>query len=275
MPVACTGMVVASVACDQDLAITVGPASSVAVGAVQLPHSDGGKKTKMTFSADGQSSFTPRSSVQLVTTASATILPTTTILAVEFDGPVTLTLPSGASSIPTGMYIVDEGGFVSETNTLTVTSSSGVSGDITLTQPYSSLRVSPNPAGEWFLKKSVTVVNTDGSTSATNTDGSETTTFPDGTVNTTLTDPDGSTSYTTTSPDGTTTVGTTEANGDYTLFTTNPDGSTYEEEQDGTLTSTETFNVDGTSNATFEVDGGVSLSLDRDADGNITNFSFL
>ncbi|CAN0352467.1 unnamed protein product, partial [Hapterophycus canaliculatus] len=118
---------------------------SVSIGAVQLPPSDGGKKTKMTFSTDGQSSFTPRSSVQLVTTPAATILPTTTILAVQFDGPVTLTLPPGASSLPTGMYIVDEGGFVSETNTLTVTSGAGLSGDITLTQPYSSLRVSPNP----------------------------------------------------------------------------------------------------------------------------------
>ena len=275
MPVACTGMVVASISCEQDLEITVGEASSVSIGAVQLPPSDGGKKTKMTFSPDGQSTFVPRSSVQLVTTPAATILDTTTILAVQYDGPVTLTLPSGALSIPTGMYIVDEGGFVSETNTLTVTSGSGVSGDITLTQPYTSLRVSPNPAGEWFLKKSDTVVNTDGSTSATNSDGSETITYPDGTVNTTTTSADGGTSYTTTTADGTTTVGTTEPNGNYSLFTTNPDGSTYEEEKSGTLSSTETFNVDGTSSATFQFDGGVGLALDRDADGNISNFSFL
>ena len=298
MSVNANNMIVDSVTSDQDLSISTGSSSSVTVGPITFPVSDGSLKTKMRFSSDGQSVFAPRASVQVVTTPTDTILESTTILAVRYDGPVTLTLPSGSSSVPQGMYIVDEGGFVSESNPITVTAGSGsASGDVTMTQPYSSMRVSPNPSGEWFLKQTSTVVNSDGSTTQVNEDGSTTTTSPDGTITTestddsgnvienevspdgtvsnTVTDPDGNTSYTVVSPDGTTTVGTTETNGDYSFITTNPDGSSYEESKSDTLTSTTTQNADGTSNQTFQLDGGFGMAIDRDENGNITNFNFL
>lgn len=298
MSVSFPSLVVDSVSCDQDLEIKTGTSTSVTIGPITLPVSDGSLKTKMTFSSDGQSVFNPRSSVQIVTEPTATILDNTTILAVQYDGPVTLTLPPGTSSIPSGMYIVDEGGFVSDTKPITVTADTGTaSGDLTITQPYSSMRVSPNPSGDWFIKQTATVVNPDGSTTQENDDGSTTTTSPDGTITTettdssgnvtenvvspdgtvtnTVTDPSGNTSYNIVEPDGTTTVGTTETNGDYDFLTTNPDGSSYEEGKSGTLTSTDTQNVDGTSNQTFQLDSGFGLGIDRDANGNITNFSFL
>ena len=291
-------MIVNSVSCDQDLEIKVEASTSVSIGPITLPVSDGGLKTKMTFSDGGTSVFKPRAAVQVVTEPTATILESTTILAVQYDGPVTLTLPPGTSSLPTGMYIVDEGGFVSGTKPITVTADSGTaSGDLAITKPYSSTRVSPNPSGEWFIKKPDTVVNPDGSTTQESEDGSTTTTSADGTLTTvstdpsgnttenvasqdgtvtnTLTDPSGNTSYSVVGPDGTTTVGTTETNGDYDFITTNPDGSSYEEGKSGTLTSTTTKNVDGTSNQTFQLDSGFGLALDRDANGNITNFRFL
>lgn len=297
MPVTFPSIIVDSVSCDQDLEITVGTSTSVSIGPITLPVSDGNLKTKMTFSNDGQSVFYPRASVQIVTEPTATILESTTILAVQYDGPVTLTLPTGTSSVPSGMYIVDEGGFVSDTNPITVTAGSGTaSGDLTITQPYSSMRVSPNPSGEWFIKQTATVVNLDGSTTQVNEDGSTTTTSsdgtlttettdssgnvtenvvsPDGTVTNTVTDSSGNTSYDVVAEDGTTTTGSTDTNGDYNFITTNPDGSTYEEIVGGTTTITETQNADGTSNQTFAGEG-FDVSIDRDEDGNITNFNFL
>lgn len=290
-------MVVTNVECDQDLTITPGVATTVTIGQVTFPASDGDTKTKMTFSSGGPSVFTPRASVQIVTTPTATILENTTILAVQYDGPVTLTLPAGVNSIPSGMYIIDEGGFASDTNPITVTSGTGAAnGDVTLTQPYSSIRVSPNPSGEWFLKQTATVVNPDGSTTVENEDGSNTTTdpdgtvtnvstdpsgnttenivSPDGTVSNTVTEPGGNTSYTVVEPDGTSTVGTTETNGNYDYTTTNPDGSEYQQDLNGTQLGTLTTNVDGSSVQTEQFDGGFGVQLDRDPDGNLTNFNF-
>ena len=297
MTVSFPSIVVDSVSCDQDLEIKVGTSTSVSIGPITLPVSDGGLKTKMTFSDGGQSVFKPRSAVQIVTEPTATILESTTILAVQYDGPVTLTLPPGVSSLPTGMYIVDEGGFVSDTNPITVTTDSGTaSGDLSITKPFSSTSVRPSPSGEWFVKQPDTAINPDGSTTQENENGSTTTTStdgtlttvstdtsgntmenvvsPDGTVANTVTDPGGNTSYTVVGPDGATTVGTTETNGNYGFITTNPNGSSYEEGKDGTIAFTNTQNVDGTSNQTFQLDGGFELALDRDASGNITNFIF-
>jgi len=295
MPVNLNEIIVDSVVCDEDLDIS-STSGSISIGPITFPSSDGNVKSKMSFSSSGQSEFTPRSSVQIVTTPSATILESTTILAVQYDGPVTLTLPDGSNSIPLGMYIVDEGGFSSVTNPITITSGNPVNGDIVMTQPFSSLRVSPNPTGEWFLKQTATVVNEDGSTTVTNDDGSTTTTSidgtittlstddngntvenvvsPDGTVTNTITDSNG-TSYTIISPDGSMTVGSTENNGNYTFITTYPDGSSYEEEKSGTLTSTDTQNADGTSAQTFQLDSGFGIGIERDENGNITSFNFL
>lgn len=298
MSVGVSTMTVDTIECDQDLVITPGVSNSVTIGPITFPVSDGSMKTKMTFSSDGQSTFTPRASVQLVTTPTATILDSTTILAVNYDGPVTLTLPSGTTSIPRGMYIIDEGGFSSDTNVITITAGTGTTnGDVTITQPYSSLRVSPNPSGEWFLKQAGTVVNPDGSTTVENPDGSTTTTSPDGTlitesidangnvtenvvspdgtVTNTVTDPSGNTSYTVVGPDGTTTVGTTETNGNYDFTTTNPDGSSYQEDKSGTLTGTLTTNVDGSSTQTEQLDNGFGIQIDRDPNGGLTGFNFL
>ena len=299
MPVKFNDIVVNTVSSEQDLSIQTS-SGTVSIGPITMPSSNNViTKTKMTFSSTGQSELKPASSVQTVTGPTATILEDTTILAVQYDGPVTLTLPNGMNSIPLGMYIVDEGGFSSVLNPITITTGTGsVNGDITITQPYSSIRVSPNPSGDWFLKKTATVVNEDGSTTITNDDGSVTTTAldgtvttvstdengnitenvvsPDGTVTNTITDPSGNTTYTITSPDGlTVTIGSTETNGDYEFITTYPDGSTYEEEKSGTLTSTNQQNADGTSAQTFQLDSGFGIGIERDANGNITSFSFL
>jgi len=267
---------------------------------VTFPAGDGGVRTKLGFSSRGQSSFVPRASVQVVTTPTATILESTTILAVRYAaGPVTLTLPSGASKLPAGLYIVDEGGNSSPTNPITVTAGTGTAnGDITISQPYASLRVSPNPSGDWFLKEALPVVsNPDGSTTQTNNDGSTTTTLsdgtavttannadgsvteetvsPDGTINNVTTATDGSTSYTTQSPDGTTTVGSTETNGDYEFVATYPDGTTVEEEKTGTVRDSLQTNPDGSSEQTVELDGGFGYGISRDPNGGITEFNLL
>lgn len=299
MPLIFSELVVDSVESNEDLSLETG--GSMQIGPITFPSSTNViTNTKMTFSSDGLSEVKPSSSVQTVTTATATILDDTTIVAVDFDGPVSLTLPEGMNSVPQGMYIVDEGGFSSITNPITISPPGlgTVNGDITITQPYASTRVSPNPSGDWFLKQTATVINEDGSTTVTNDDGSVTTTgvdgtvttvstdslgnttenviSPDGTVTNTVTDAAGNTSYTITSPDGlTVTIGSTEISGDYTFITTYPDGSSYEEEKSGTLTSTDTQNADGTSAQTYQFDSGFGIGIERDANGNITSFSFL
>lgn len=300
MPVNLSTMKVDSIQCDEPLVIETGTTSSVSIGALKLPVSDGDKKTKMTFSETGDSIFTPRASVQIVTTPNATILETTTIVAVQYSGgPVSLTLPEGVEALPTSMHIVDEGGNSSVANPITVGSGSGnASGDVKITRPFASLRLSPNPSGKWFLKETAPVViNPNGSTTVTNGDGTTTTTDTDGTTTTVGTDtsgntvetevsptgavtetviqPSGSTSYNVVEPDGTTTVGTTEPNGDYGYVTQNPDGSSFEKEKSGTVTSTVTANVDGSSVQTAQLDSGFGYSLGRDANGNFTGFSFL
>lgn len=301
MPVSLSNIVVENVSCPQDLVISSTASAGISVGPVTLPSTDGGTRTKLGFSSTGQSSFVPRASVQVVTTPTATILESTTILAVRYaGGPVTLTLPASASgTVPTGLYIVDEGGNSSPANPITVSAGTGTAnGDITIIQPYASLRVSPNASGDWFLKEALPVVsNPDGSTTQTNNDGSTTTTQPDGTAVTTLDNPDGSvtqetvspdgtvnnvttatdgsTSYTTQSPDGTTTVGSTETNGDYVFVATYPDGTTVEEEKTGTVTDSLQTNPDGSSEQTVQLDSGFGYELSRDPDGNTTGFNFL
>lgn len=300
MPVTLPRIVVDTVACEQDLVITPGVSASVSIGPVTFPDSDGGVRSRMGFSSSGQSAFVPRASVQVVTTPTATILEGTTILAVQYaGGPVTLTLPSGGSPVATGFYIVDEGGNSSPTNPITVTAGTGTTnGDVTISQPFASLSISPNPTGDWFLKEAVPVVyNPDGTTTQTNNDGSTTTTLtdgttvntidnangsvtevtvsPDGTVNNETTATDGSTSYTTQSPDGTTTAGSTETNGNYEFVATYADGTTVEEEKTGTLRNSPQTNPDGSSDNTLELDGGFGFMISRDPDGGISNFSFL
>lgn len=300
MPVTLLNIKVDAVACDQNLVITPGTSASVSIGPVTFPRADGGVRSRLGFSSNGQSSFVPRASVQVVTTPAATILEGTTIVAVQYsDGPVTLTLPSTVSAFASDFHIVDEGGNSSPENPITVTAAEGTTkGDVTITQPFASLRVSPNPTGDWFTKEAVPLVfnpdgtvtqnNSDGSTTVTLTDGTtvnnkenpdgsvtEVTTSPDGTVNSETTQGDGSTTYTREEPDGTTTVGSTEPNGDYEFVSTSPDGTTVEEEKTGAVRDSVQTNPDGSTESTTEFDGGFGYTISRDPDGGFSGFDFV
>ena len=144
MPVVVDNIVTNDVECDQDLEITPGASASVTVGTVNFPVTDGNNKSKLVFASGGASSFAAKAIVQIVTSASATIANDATVVLVSFDGPVTLTLPSSSSS-NVGMHIVDEGGFASATNTITLENGSGtVLGDLIINSAYSTLRILPN-----------------------------------------------------------------------------------------------------------------------------------
>jgi len=97
MPVKFNDIVVNTVSSEQDLSIQTS-SGTVSIGPITMPSSNNViTKTKMTFSSTGQSELKPASSVQTVTGPTATILEDTTILAVQYDGPVTLTLPDGST----------------------------------------------------------------------------------------------------------------------------------------------------------------------------------
>ena len=147
MPVRIHAVFTSEISCDQDLDIIPGGSSSVIIGPITFPSSDGSNKDRMVFSSVGTPSFDQRVRLQNVTSGSATVLDNTTLVAVDFDGAVALTLPSSdvSSSGYSGMYVVDEGGNCSETNPITLAASTGtIEGETAMTTPYSSFRIVPS-----------------------------------------------------------------------------------------------------------------------------------
>ena len=174
--------------------------------------------------------FEPKSQRQLVESSTASILAGITIVGVNFDGPVVLTFPD--STNVTDIYIVDEGGYSSDINTITCTSTSGTaSGSLVVSKPYSNVRARGNGT-DWFSEVSNVTVNPDGTTTIDNEDGSTTVIDPDGTTTTTSGDgfntvvvyPDGTIIDTTTPTSG-------SAFDDTITLTTLPDGTTIAEEK--------------------------------------------
>jgi len=244
---------------------------SVNIGSTTFPSNDGEGRSQMSFSSTGQTSFLGRASLQIVDTPSATILPTTTIVGVTYDGPVNLILPDSANA--RGLHIVDEGGFSSESNPITVSTSGGVQvGDLTVTNPFSSLRANVKPNGEWITKKPDTIITPGGGSQTNNPDGSITVIQPDGTSTTSITIGD-VTNYTTVNIDGSVTIGFNDIDGTYSFTTTFEDGSTYTELFNGTYGFNSTVNVDGSKDDEYQI-GNFSIQLSFDPDGNLTSFNF-
>lgn len=150
MPVFLQNLITRQVLFDQDIEITPGTSSLLTIGPVNFPLDDGQSKDKLSFSGNGTSSFKPRASLQRVTTASSTILEDTTIVAVDYDGAVTLTLPE--TSTRPNIYVVDEGGFCSVTNTITLVSSNAtINGNTVLNQAYSALSIIPTQSNNGWI----------------------------------------------------------------------------------------------------------------------------
>jgi len=205
---------------------------SVNIESTTFPSNDGEGRSQMSFSSTGQTSFLGRASLQIVDTPSATILPT-----------------------------------------ITVSTSGGVQvGDLTVTNPFSSLRANVRPNGEWITKKPDTILTPGGGSETNNPDGSITVIQADGTSTTSITIGD-VTNYTTVNTDGSVTIGFNDIDGTYNFTTTFADGSTYTELFNGTFGFNSTVNVDGSKDDEYEI-GNFSIQLSFDPDGNLTSFNF-
>ena len=211
---------------------------TLTIGTANFPETDS-VSSRSTASFGNSVSFINRSTRQEVTTSTATIIVGVTIVGVNFNGPVTLTFADGEVNL-SDIYIVDEGGFCSDINTITATSTSA-SGSLVISSPYGNMRARTNGT-DWFAEVSSTVVNPDGSTTTENEDGSNTVVSSDGTS-------------VTTSADGNTT------------FTINPDGSTVEATVSGNTTSSTTILADGTEIVAEEASNGNSTSFTTYPDG--------
>ncbi|CAM9096122.1 unnamed protein product, partial [Ectocarpus sp. 12 AP-2014] len=110
---------------------------SITIGSAKFPSSDSAPRSVASF-GDDAASFTYKSFYQPVLSASATIHPWTTVVGVNFDGPVELVFPDTALVQPSEILVVDEGGFCSPVNCIAV-NSSGALGSLVLSSPYSYL----------------------------------------------------------------------------------------------------------------------------------------
>ncbi|CAM9108151.1 unnamed protein product [Ectocarpus sp. 12 AP-2014] len=119
--------------------------SSITIGAPVFPASDSTPRSVASFGPT--TSFASTSTYQSVTTTSAAVDPATTVVGVDFGGPVELVLPD-VSSVDE-IRVVDEGGSCSPVNTITVTSP-GALGSLVLSIPYSHLRIRTTSAGVYF-----------------------------------------------------------------------------------------------------------------------------
>lgn len=140
---------------DEVYAVTLQPeaAGSLTVGLVEFPGSD--STSRATASFGGTPSFKSKSIYQNVTTATATINPDTSIIGVDFDGKVVLTLPVNVTNF-NEISIVDEGGFCNALNTITATSP-GALGSLVLSSPYAHLK-SRNNGNVWISEAKDTSV---------------------------------------------------------------------------------------------------------------------
>jgi hypothetical protein len=109
---------------------------SITIGSAIFPASDSTPRSVASFG--NTASFIQKSTYQSVTSANATVDPSTTIVGVNFDGPVSLVLPDSSSA--TEIFVVDEGGFCNSANTISASSSSAM-GSLVLSVPYSHLNI--------------------------------------------------------------------------------------------------------------------------------------
>lgn len=176
--------------------------TGISIGNATFPETDGTSRSTASFGDDaGGGGFSRRSQRQFVDTATATISTGITIVGVSFDGPVVLTFEDPGSSL-SQVDVVDEGGFCSATNTITIGSSgsSAANGPLVMTSSYGNMSVQSNGT-DFFSESSNTTVDESGNTVTTNQDGSVTTVSSDGTSVTASSD--GLSTYTVLS-DGTT-----------------------------------------------------------------------
>lgn len=237
----------------------------ITIGSAKFPSSDSAPRSVASFGDANAASFTNKSSYQSVLSASATIDPWTTIVGVNFDGPVDLFFPEAASLLANEISVVDEGGFCSSVNSITAISS-GALGSLTLSAPYSHLNIKTTTGS--FLFSEVrraplvpgTTVNEDGSQVVVDESGNSVTTSTDGnTTSTILVDgttveavtSGNTTTSVTVSPDGTVEETTVSSNGASESFTTLPDGTTVEAEA-STSGNTTTVTVSPTGEVTTQ-----------------------
>lgn len=259
---------------------------SLTVGLTTFPTSDSSSRSIASF---GESeSFNTKSTYQQITTATATILDGTNVIGVLFNGPVVLTLPSSTTNL-NEIFIIDEGGFASSINTITI-SSPGAVGSLVISSPYSYIKTRNN-GNIWISEVRETIqdetpefVNEPGTTTTTSADGTITSTSIDG--NTTYTvSPDGTTelsvldgtttSITTVSPDGTIVEAVESNNGSSSSFTTLPDGSTIQQTTPNNGSSfTFTTNADGSTIEQNNLNNGSSSTFIVAADGTTTDLQF-
>lgn len=110
--------------------------ASITIGLAVFPVSDSVPRSVASFGDAGSEPFLSKSVYQSVLSSTATISEDTTIVGINFDGPVVLDLP--ISSRANEITVVDEGGLCNETNTITATSP-GALGSLVLSSPYSHL----------------------------------------------------------------------------------------------------------------------------------------
>lgn len=252
---------------------------SLTIGQATFPTTDATSRASASFG--DALPFKAKSTYQHVTSATSAIDAETTVIGVDFDGAVALTLPTTLVGF-NEVSIVDEGGFCSAVNTITATSS-GALGSLVLSSPYSYIRARNN-GSVWISEAkdtvvvpdvvnepgTVTVVSGDGTSTSTSADGNTTyTVSPDGTTE--LAVQDGAVNTTVTVlPDGTEIAGESNWDGSSSSFTTNPDGSTVDQ-VDSNDGSSSTFSVaaDGTTTDVVNSNSGNSTSVVTSPDGTI------
>lgn len=109
---------------------------SITIGSAIFPVSDSTPRSVASFG--NTAFFAPKSSYQSVSSATAMVDPSTTVLGVNFDGQVQLMLPD--VPLTSQILVVDEGGFCSPVNTISATSTEAL-GSLVLSTPYSHLRI--------------------------------------------------------------------------------------------------------------------------------------
>lgn len=114
---------------------------SITIGSALFPSSDSVPRSTASFG--GTAPFVQKSAYQAVVSANATIDPSTTIVGVSFNGSVQLDFVQ-TPTVPTEVFVVDEGGFCSSINTITATLPSPAAEPLVLSTPYAYLSVSTN-----------------------------------------------------------------------------------------------------------------------------------
>jgi len=241
---------------------------SIILGTTEFPGTTSTITDRSTASFGSSSSvpsFVAKSQRQLVDTATAVIAAGITIIGVNFNGPVSITLADSEANL-SEIDVVDEGGFCDPTNTITLQTSAlsdDPSGRVVLTTPYESMQIRNN-GSSWFsqVKSDVTILDPvtgghivesqDGTLVVVDSSGNSEQTNPDGSTKTT----DSSGVSTTENTDGSTVI----------VGTNGVSTQTYPAAEDGSVTEI-VINPDGSSVATISDTTGGSSSSTILADG--------